>query len=116
MYSACEPFTKSKKEYKRKQKIREQEIQDIFIELDKACFEHVKAYEDFIDLPRKTASDKVLCDKAFNIAKYWKYDGYQHRLASMVYKFFDKKSSDVLLKMKLCQTSNYTNLLLESFI
>ena len=44
------------------------------------------------DLARRTASDKVLGDKAFNIAKYPKYDGYQRGLASMVYKFFDKKS------------------------
>ena len=35
------------------------------------------AYVDFKDLPRRTASDKVLCDKAFNMAKLLKYDGYQ---------------------------------------
>ena len=51
------------------------------------------AYEDFKDLNRRTAADKVLCDKAFNIAKNLKYDGYQCGLASMVYKFFDKKAS-----------------------
>ena len=50
------------------------------------------AYGDFKDLERRTASDKVLRDKAFNIAKNPKYDGYQRGLASMVYKFFDKKS------------------------
>ena len=50
------------------------------------------AYGDFKDLKRRTASDKVLRDKAFNIAKNPKYDGYQRVLASMVYKFFDKKS------------------------
>ena len=49
------------------------------------------AYGDFKDLARRTASDKVLRDKAFNIAKSPKYDGYQRGLASMVYKFFDKK-------------------------
>ena len=49
------------------------------------------AYGDFKDLARRTASDKVLRDKAFNIAKNHKYDGYQRGLASMVYKFFDKK-------------------------
>ena len=47
---------------------------------------------DFKDLAQRTASDKVLRDKAFNIAKKPKYDGYQTGLASMVYKFFDKKS------------------------
>ena len=51
------------------------------------------AYGDFKDLARRTASDKVLRDKAFNIAKNPKYDGYQRGLASMVYKLFDKKSA-----------------------
>ena len=48
---------------------------------------------DFKDLERKTASAKVLGDKAFNIAKNSKYAGYQRGLASIVYKFFDKKST-----------------------
>ena len=61
-------------------------------ELDKACFQHEMAYGGFKDLAKRTASDKVLRDKAFNIAKNPKYDGYQRGLASMVYKFFDKKS------------------------
>ena len=51
------------------------------------------AYGDFKDLTRRTASDKMLHDKAFNIAKIPKCDGYQHGFASLVYKFFDKKSS-----------------------
>ena len=51
------------------------------------------AYGDFKDLPRRTGSDKFSRDKAFNIEKNPKYDGYQRGLASMVYKFFDKKSS-----------------------
>ena len=46
------------------------------------------AYRDFKDLPKKTASNKVLREKAFNIAKNAKYDGYQRGLASMVYKYF----------------------------
>ena len=46
------------------------------------------AYGDFKDLPRRTASDKVLHDKAFNIDKNPKYDG-QRGLASMVFRFFD---------------------------
>ena len=50
------------------------------------------AYGDFKDLARKTASDKVLRDKGFNIAKNPKHDGYQRGLASVVYNFFDKKS------------------------
>ena len=48
------------------------------------------AYGDFKDIKKRTASDKILRDKAFNIAKNPKYDGYQRGLASMVYKFFDK--------------------------
>ena len=50
------------------------------------------AYGDFKDLAKRTASDKVLRDKAFNSAKNPKYDGYQRGLASMAYRFFDKKS------------------------
>ena len=46
------------------------------------------AYGDNKYLPRKTASDKILRDKAFNNAKNPKYDGYQQRLASLVYTFF----------------------------
>ena len=60
-------------------------------ELDKACFQHDMAYGDFKDLTRKTADDKIFCDNTFNIANNQKYDGYEHRLASVVYKFFDKK-------------------------
>ena len=60
-------------------------------ELDKACFQHDITYGDFKDLARRTASDNILRDKAFNIAKNPKYDRYQRGLASMVYKFFDKR-------------------------
>ena len=51
------------------------------------------SYGDFKNLTRRAASDKVLKDKTFTIAKNPKYDGCQRGLASMVYKFFDKKSS-----------------------
>ena len=56
---------------------------------------HDMAYGDFKDLPRRIASHKVLRDKVFNIAKNRKYNGYQRSLASMIYKFIDKKSSVV---------------------
>ena len=62
-------------------------------ELDKICFQHNMAYGKSKDLTKRTQSDKVLRDKAFKIASNPKYDGYQRGLASMVYKFFDKKSS-----------------------
>ena len=61
-------------------------------ELDKACFQHDIAYGDFKDLERRTTSDKVLRNKAFNIEENYKYDGCQRGLASMVYRLFDKKS------------------------
>ena len=51
------------------------------------------AYRNFTDLPRRTASDKILPDKGFNIAKNPKYGRYHHGFASMVYNFFDKKTS-----------------------
>ena len=50
------------------------------------------AYGDFKDIKRRIDSNRILRDKAFNIAKNPKYDGYQRGLASMVYKSFDKKS------------------------
>ena len=90
-YSACGTFTKNKE---RIQKFKETGDANYIYknQLDKACFQHDMAYGDFKDLARRTASDKILKDKAFNIAKNPKYDGYQRGLASMVYKFFDKKS------------------------
>ena len=61
-------------------------------ELDNACFQRDSAYADHKDLINRTEADKVLKDKAYDIASNPKYDGYQRGLASMVYKFFDKKS------------------------
>ena len=51
------------------------------------------AYGKSKDLVKRTKSDKVLRDKTFKIASDLNYDGYQRGLASMVYKFFDKKYS-----------------------
>ena len=92
-YSACGPFTKNKE---RIQKFKQTgDSRYIYRnELDKACFRHDMAYGDFKDLKRRTDADNVLRDKAFNIAKNPKYDGYQRGLASMIYKFFDKKTKD----------------------
>ena len=91
-YSAYRLFTKNKERI-----IKFKETGDtsyIYInELDKACFQHDVAYGDFKDLARRTDSNKILRDKALNIAKNPKYDGYQRGLASMVYNFFDKKSA-----------------------
>ena len=92
VYSACGPFTKNKE---RIQKFKETGDTSYIYknELDKACFQHDMAYGDFKDLAKRTAADKVLRDKAFKIASDQKYDRYQRGLASMVYKFVDKKSS-----------------------
>ena len=92
-YSACGPVTKNKE---RIQKFKETGDTSYIYknELDKACFQHDMAYGDFKDLKRRTASDKILRNKAFNIAKNPKYDGYQRGLASKVYKFFDKNSAE----------------------
>ena len=56
------------------------------------------AYGVFKYLTRRTASDKIIRDNAFNIAKNPKYGGCQRRLASMVYKFFDEKTSGGTVK------------------
>ena len=62
-------------------------------ELDKAQFQNDMAYGKTKDLVKKAQSDKFLKDKSFKIASDPKYDVYQSGLASMVYKFYDKKSS-----------------------
>ena len=67
-YSACRPFTKNKEGI---QKFKETGDTNYIYkkELDKACFQHDMTYGDFKDLKRRTASDKVLRDNEFNIAK-----------------------------------------------
>ena len=62
-------------------------------ELYKACFQHDMAYWDFKNIIWRTAFDKILKNKAFNIGRNPKYNRYQRGLASMVYKCFDKKST-----------------------
>ena len=61
-------------------------------ELDKACFAHAVSYSDSKDLAKKIISDKILKDRAFVIARNRRYNGYQRTLASMVYKFSEKKT------------------------
>ena len=86
-YSACGPFTRNKQ---RIQKFIQTGDKNYIYrnELDKACFQHDMAYGKYKDLERRTQSDKVLKDKAFEIANNPKYDGYQRGLAPMVYKIF----------------------------
>ena len=92
VYSACGPFTRHKERINK----FKQTSDGRYIyrnELDKACFQHDSAYADHKDLINRTKSDKFLRDKAYDIASNPEYDGYQRGLASMVYKFFDKKST-----------------------
>ena len=78
-YSACGSFTKNKE---RIQTFKETGYTNYIYknELDTACFQHDMAYGDFKDLAKRTASDNVLRNKAFNIANNPKYDGYQRGL------------------------------------
>ena len=78
-------LTETKKKFKN---LKKQEIQNIFIKRNQTNF-------------RRTATDKVLCDKAFNIAKNPKYDGYQRDFASMVYKFLITISKVAVLTLLL---------------
>ena len=89
-YSACGPFTKHKQKI---QKFKETGDTNYLYknELDKACFAHDAAFSDSKDLTKRTAADKILKNKAFDIAKDPKDDGYQRGLASMVFKFFGSK-------------------------
>ena len=65
--STCDPFTKNKERINKFKEIGETRY--IYQnKLDKACFQHDMAYGDFKDLNRRTAPDKVLRDKAFDIA------------------------------------------------
>ena len=91
-YSPCVPFTRNKEII---EKLMQTGNTDFLYrnELDKACFQHDMAYGKSKDLTKRSQSDKVLGDKAFKITSDPKYDGYQRGSASMVHKFFDKKSS-----------------------
>ena len=91
-YSAFGPFAKNKE---RIEKFIQTGSEDFIYrnKLDKVCFQHDMAYGKTKDLTKRTQSDKDFRDRAFKIASDLKDDSYQRGLASMVYKFFDKKSS-----------------------
>ena len=78
-------------------------------ELDKTCFQHDMAYGKYKDLEKRTQSDKVLKDKAFAIANNSKYDGYEKGLASMIYKFFHKKSKGSGIKNEIKENQQLAN-------
>ena len=67
------------------------------------------AYGDFKYLKRRTQSDKLLKDKAFEIESNPKYDGYQRGLASMIHKHFDKKSKGSGIKNEIKQNQQLAN-------
>ena len=91
VYSACGPFSRDKERIKESKCAGD--MRYIYRnEFDKACFQHDSVYADHKDLINRAKSDKVLRDKAYDIPSNPEYDGYQRGLASMVYKFFDKKS------------------------
>ena len=90
-YSACGPFTKNKERIQKFKETRESSYISKN-KLDKACFDMMWLMGILKDLAWRIASDKILKDKVFDIAKTPKYDGFQRELSSMVYKFFDKKS------------------------
>ena len=91
VYSACGPFTRHKERIKNYKQTGDTRY--IYRnELDKACFQHDSAYADHKDLINRTKADKVLKDRAYNIASNPEHDGYQRGIATMVYKFFYKKS------------------------
>ena len=106
--SACGLFTKNKQ---RIQKFMQTEDTNYIYKnkLDKACFQHDMAYGKYKDLDKKTQSDKVLKDKAFEIANNPKYDGYQRGLASIVYKVFDKKSKVTGIKNEIKENQQLAN-------
>ena len=53
----------------------------------------------------RTAADKVLHDKTFNITKNLKYDGNQREWLQWLIDFWIKNLQVVLLKVELCQTN-----------
>ena len=107
-FSDCRSFTKDKG---RKQKFKETgDSRYIYqSELCKACFYHDMAYGYFKELSRRTTSHKALRDKYFNIAKNSKYDEHQRWLASLLYKFFDKKCATTQANKSVTHTEKGTN-------
>ena len=92
VYSACGPYSACGHKERIKKIKQTGDTRYIYRnELDKACFQHDSAYADHKDLINRTKSDEFLRDKTYDIASNPEYDGYQRGLASMVYKFFDKK-------------------------
>ena len=97
-YSACGPFTKNKQRIQRFMETGDKNY--IYRnKLDKTCFQHDMAYGDFKDLKRRTQSDRVLKNKASEIASNPKYELWSIN-------FLTKNQKELVLKMKLRRINN----------
>ena len=115
MYSSCGLFIRNKERTKKFKGTGDSRY--IYQnQLDKACFQYDMAHGDFKDLNRRTTADKVFRDKAFNISKNQKYDGYQCEIASMVFKFFDKKTFRGTVENKIKSNNELAEKLLKPII
>ena len=99
-YNACRPSTKNKERIKNFKETGDSRY--IYQnQLDIVCFQHNTVYGDFKCVLRRTVADKVLHDKAFNIAKNSNYKGYQYGFTSMVYNVFRKKNLSGTVKSEI---------------
>ena len=114
-YSACELFTRNKQKIQKF--MQTGDTNDIYKnELDKASFPHGMASGKYKELQKRAQSNKVLKDKAFEIANNPRYDGYQRGLVSMAYKFFDKKSKGIGIKNEIKENEQLPTELHKSII
>ena len=89
-YSACGPFTRHQQRIN--EFMRDGRFSHIAKnKLDAACFQHDSAYNKYKDSVNRKQSDIVLKNKALKIAIDPKVNGYQRSLATMIYKFFNKR-------------------------
>ena len=105
-YSVCGPFAEN---VERNQKLWQTgNLKHLYrSELDEACLAHDAIYSDSDDLAKTTISEKILKDRAYEIAKNSGYDEHQRALASMVNKLFRKKGSfirDIRTKFGVCNS------------
>ena len=101
-YSACGPFIKNKEKIEKLMQTGDTNY-SYKNDIEKAYFQHDMTHGKYKDLTNRRQSDKYLKDKAFEIASNPKYDDYQRGLASMIFKFFDKKTFGGAIKSMLNQ-------------
>ena len=107
-YSACRPFSKNEQRIQRFMETGDTNY--IYRnELDKACLQHDMVY-NFKDLKRRTFVNKLLRDKAYNITYILsRHNGYERALATIVYKFFDKKTKGTGIKNEIKENQQLAN-------